>query len=633
MTQLALLGRRGFGAYFWTQFLGAFNDNVFRNALVILIAFRSWSIAGLEPGAVVALAGGVFILPFVLLSPLAGQVADALPKSTLIRWTKAAEVVIMLAAAAAFAWAGLGLLLGVLFLMGAQSAAFGPVKYGILPELVDDDDLVGANALVETGTFLAILLGTITGGLLVAIGDTGPAWVSVVVVSTAAAGFAASLAVPPLAAANPGLPVARTFLGPLRETIGAARAVESVFLSILGLSWFWFFGSALLALLPTWTRDVLGAGEGVVTTFLALFCLGVAAGSLLCERLSDHKVELGLVPLGSLGMSLFAADLFLAGTPGVASPAIRDVTAFLATPGSWRLMADLALLALFGGLYTVPLYAFIQHRTDAAVRARVIAGNNVMGALFMVASALVIAGFQEAGLSIPQTFLALAVMNAAVAFYVYKVVPEFLFRFLAWILAHVLYRLRTEGREHVPETGPALLVCNHVSFVDWLVIASACKRPVRFVMHHGFLAIPGLGFFFRDAKVIPIASARESGDVLAAAFDRIAAELEAGEVVCIFPEGRLTTDGALAPFRPGIERIVARTPVPVVPMALVGLWGSFFSHKDGAALRRPFRRVWSRIRLVIGPPVPPAEVRADDLACRVAELGGFEPPAPYAPAA
>jgi len=261
----------------------------------------------------------------------------------------------------------------------------------------------------------------------------------------------------------------------------------------------------------------------------------------------------------------------------------------------------------------------------------VIAGNNVMGALFMVASAIVIAAFQESGLSIPQTFLALGLMNAAVAFYVYKVVPEFLFRFLAWVLAHVLYRLRTEGRDHIPDTGPALLVCNHVSFIDWLIVASACKRPARFVMYHGFLELPLLGVFFRDAKVIPIASARESGDVLAAAFDRIAEALEAGEVVCIFPEGKLTSDGELAPFRPGVERIVARTPVPVVPMALIGLWGSYFSRKDGAAFRRPFRRVWSRIRLVIGPPVPAAEVRADDLARRVAALGGFAPPASATP--
>jgi 1-acyl-sn-glycerol-3-phosphate acyltransferase len=630
VTALGLLRGRRFGAYFWTQFLGAFNDNVFRNALVILIAFRSWSIAGLAPGAVVAVAGGVFIVPFFLFSPLAGEVADALPKSTVIRWTKAAEVLIMLGAAAAFAWGGLAILLVVLFFMGAQSAAFGPVKYGILPELVADDDLVGANALVETGTFLAILLGTITGGLLIGLGAAGPAWVSVVVVGVAAAGFAASLAVPALAPADAHLRIARNPLAPLGETIRSARAVHSVFLSILGLSWFWFFGSALLALLPTYTRDVLGAGEGVVTTFLALFCVGVAAGSMLCERLSEHKVELGLVPLGSLGMSVFAFDLFLARSPGLPSGATRDLAAFLATTGSRRIMADLALLALFGGLYTVPLYAFIQHRSDVAMRARVIAGNNVMGALFMVASAIVIAVFQEAGLSIPETFLALAVMNAAVACYVYTVVPEFLFRFLAWILAHVLYRLKTEGREHIPDTGAVLLVCNHVSFVDWLVIASACKRPARFVMHRAFLDLPLLGFFFRDAKVIPIASARESEDVVAAAFDRIAAELEAGEVVCIFPEGRLTTDGELGPFRPGVERIVARTPVPVVPMALVGLWGSFFSRKDDAAFRRPFRRVWSRIRLVIGAPVPPTEVRADDLARRVAALGGFTPPAPPA---
>jgi 1-acyl-sn-glycerol-3-phosphate acyltransferase len=520
----------------------------------------------------------------------------------------------------------LGPLLIILGFMGAQSAFFGPVKYGILPELVDDDELVGANALVETGTFVAILLGTILGGVLIGFGETGPEWVGVAVVSIAALGVATSLFVPPRPAASPELHVGASPIAPLVETLTLARSVRSVFLSILGLGWFWFFGSAVIALLPTYTKNVLYGTEQVVTLFLALFCLGVAVGSLLCERLSERKVELGLVPLGSIGMTLFAVDLFFVGTPERASDAPLALWAFLAAPSSWRIMADLAGLAVFSGFYTVPLYALIQHRTEPGIRARVIAGNNIIGATFMVAEAIIVAALVAAGLAIPTIFLVMGLLNAAVAVYIYKLIPEFLFRFLAWLLAHVLYRLKTEGRDHIPEEGPALLVCNHVSFIDWLVIASACKRPARFVMHHGFMKIPLLGVFFRDAKVIPIASARESTDMLAQAFDRIAEELDAGEVVCIFPEGKLTADGELDVFRPGVERIVARTPVPVVPMALVGLWGSYFSRKDGAAFRRPFRRVWSRIRLVIGPPVPPEEARANDLAERVATLGGFTPP-------
>jgi hypothetical protein len=626
MGQLELLRTRRFAGIFWTQFLGAFNDNLLKNALVILIAYRSLSVLGLAPESLVALCGGLFILPFFLFSATAGELADRFAKHRLVRAVKTVEIAIMCAAAAGFWSENLWLLLAALFLMGTHSSIFGPVKYSILPQLLTPDELVGGNALVEMGTFLAILLGTIGGGVAVAWGEPGLHVLGVTMLCVSFTGLTTSFLVPAVPAQNPTLRIDPNPLRPTLESFRLTRRTRSVFLAVLGASWFWFYGSIVLSMLPTYSRDVLHASENVVTLFLAAFCVGIGAGSLLCEVLSGRKLELGLVPLGSLGMTLFALDLFLVGAPVSAPAELLSIRDFLARPAGVRITLDLLLLALFSGFFIVPLTTFIQERTASEERSRVIAGGNILSALFMVLASLLLVGLLAAHLTIPHVFLVLAVLNAAASFYVYKVLPEFFFRFVAWIVASVMYRLEVVGRERIPDEGPAVLVCNHVSFVDWLVIASACKRPIRFVMYHGLFKAPLAGWFFRDAKAIPIAPAHESVSTMRAAFDAVARELEAGELVCIFPEGKITSDGEMNPFKPGIEKIVQRTPVPVVPMALCGMWGSFFSRKGGAAMRRPFRRFWSRIRLVVGEPVPPQDVRAADLARRVATLGGFTEP-------
>ena len=626
MGQSSLLRTRRFAGIFWTQFLGAFNDNLLKNALVILIAYRSLSVLGLSPETLVALCGGLFILPFFLFSATAGELADRFAKHRLVRIVKMVEIAIMGVAAVGFWQTNLWLLLGALFLMGTHSSIFGPVKYSILPQLLEPDELVAGNALVEMGTFLAILLGTIGGGIAVSWGDPGLAVLGGFMIAVAASGVATSFLVPAVPAQNPTLRIDPNPVRPTIESIQLTRKVHSVFLAVLGMSWFWFYGSMVLAMLPTYSRDVLHASEHVVTLFLALFCVGIGTGSLLCELLSGRKLELGLVPLGSIGMTVFAFDLFLVGAPGAASGELLGIGQFLASAGGIRIALDLLLIALFSGFFIVPLNTFIQDRSDASERSRVIAGGNIVSALFMVAASGLLVALLAAHLTIPHVFLVLAVLNAAASIYVYKVLPEFLFRFVAWIIATVMYRLKVVHPERLPEEGAAVLVCNHVSFVDWLIVASSCKRPIRFVMYHGFFKPWYLRWFFRDAKAIPIAPAHESMATMRAAFDRIARELEDGELVCIFPEGKITSDGALNAFKPGVEMIVRRTPVPVIPLALVGLWGSFFSRKGGKAMTRPFRRVWSRIELVVGEPVPPAEVSAPDLARRVAALAGVEPP-------
>jgi len=608
-----------FWSFFWTQFLGALNDNLFKNALVIAVTYRSMTVAGLAPGQIVALCGALFILPFVLFSTLAGQLADRCRKDTLVRVVKAAELPIMGLAAWGFARASLPLLLAALFLMGAQSSFFGPVKYSILPQLLPAARLTAGNALVETGTFLAVLAGTIAGGVAIGHGTT---LVSLAVLTVALAGWLASWRLPRLAAASPQLRISLDPVRPLLATLRAARQSRPLWLAMRGISWFWCVGAVLLSLLPDYGKTVLRVDEQVVTLLLALVCIGIAAGSWLCARLSRGRLELGVIPLGALGMALAAFDLCRCRIPELAAD-VAGIAGFLAAPGCLRIAVDHFLLAASGGLFVVPLYTLLQEHSQPTHRSRVIAASNILGALFMVASALLLAALLGAGMSIPDIFALLAVLNAAVALYAYRVAPEFVYRFAAAALMRLLYRLRIEGAENIPARGAAIVVANHVSFIDWLLIAGASPRPPRFVMYHGFQRLPLLGWFFRDAKVIPIAPQHESAATLESAFDRIAAALEAGELVCLFPEGKLSRDGCMNEFRSGVERVVRRTPVPVVPIAIRGMWGSFFSHKDGRALRRPFRRVWSRVSLVISPQVEAAEVSAAVLAARVAELGGF----------
>jgi 1-acyl-sn-glycerol-3-phosphate acyltransferase len=620
-SQFGLLKQRRFGPFFGTQFLGAFNDNLFKNALIVLLTFQAAQWTTLQPELLANLAAGIFILPFFLFSATAGQLADKYDKALLARLVKVFEIAIMGIAGLGFWLHSLNVLLFCLFLLGLHSTLFGPVKYAILPQHLREEELVGGNALIEAGTFVAILLGTLVGGLLAGI-DGGTAWITAGCLAIAVAGYLASRGVPPAPAPDPGI---RVNLNPLTETwrnINFARDNRSVFLSILGISWFWLFGALLLAQFPAYAKNVLGGAETSVTLLLATFTLGIGIGSLLCERLSAKQVEIGLVPFGSIGLTVFGLDL------AFASPAAPPATALailplLGQPGTLHVLFDLFAIGLFGGFFIVPLYALVQLRSAAAHRARIIAANNIMNALFMVIGAAAAAGLLGAGLSIPALFAVAALCNAAVAVFIYGLVPEFLLRFIVWLLVHSIYRLDKRGIEHIPESGPALLVSNHVSFVDALVITAACRRPIRFVMDHRIFRWPILSFVFRAGRAIPIAAAKEDPALLEQAFDDVSAALANGELVCVFPEGRITEDGELGPFRPGIARILERNPVAVVPIGLSGLWGSIFSRRDRTGLAklrtaRPSRR----ILLAVGEAVAAVQAAPDDLRERVLLLRG-----------
>ena len=619
-----MLGERRFGPFFWTQFLGAFNDNVLKNALIILVTYQAARFSGpgggaTRPGVLVNLAAGLFILPFFLFSATAGQIADRMEKATLIRAIKIAEIAIMALAAWGFVAGSLYALLGALFCMGLHSTFFGPVKYSILPQNLRDTELVGGNALVESGTFVAILAGTIVGGYLAALPDKGPLAAAVGGVTVAMIGFAVSCLIPRSPAAAPDL---RIDWNPVRETwrnFAFIREKRTLFLSILGISWFWLYGALFLSQFPEYAKTVLGGAESSVTALLAIFSIGVGAGSLLCERLSDRRIEIGLVPFGSIGLTLLGIDFYYA-SQALLTRELASVWALLYAPGHLHVTLDLFLMGVFGGFYIVPLYALVQSRTEQSHVARVIAANNILNAVFMVAGAFAAIALLELDYSVTQILLAASLLNAVVAIYIYSLVPEFLMRFMVWMLIHSVYRLQKSGLERIPETGPAILVCNHVSYVDALVIAAACRRPIRWVMHHRIFHIPGLRFFFKTVKAIPIAPAKEDAGLLERAYQEIARALAQGELIGLFPEGQLTTDGEMAQFRSGIQRILQQSPVPVVPVALSGLWRSLFARNRDKL--RHITRLFPRIRLRVGEPISPAAVTPESLHAEVLALRG-----------
>ena len=480
MNPLRLLGQKKFAPLFWVQFLGAFNDNLYKTGLVLLITMQAASES--DAGFYVNLGSALFILPFLLFAAISGQLADKFEKSFLIRLTKAFEVAIMLCGAAALFSGSFSYLLGVLFLMGAQSSLFGPLKYSILPQHLADDELVAGNGLIEMGTFLAILLGTIGAGLLLDLGVHGVA-ASVVFVSIL--GWLCSHYIPVAPAADPALELSPN---PLRETFNLWRLASqhrTVFLSILGISWFWFFGAIILAQLPSFTKFVLYGNQQVVTLMLAMFSLSIGLGALFCERLSRGEVEIGLVPFGALGMTLFSLDLYLMDYP-LAGP-IVGLGDFFAPRGPFvatRLLFDIAGIGIFGSFFIVPLYALIQQRSDERYRSRIVAANNLINSVFMVASALLTMALYKLGVGTVGVFGVIALLNLVVSLYIFSLVPEFAMRFGLWLLASTIYKLKYQGRNHLPRRGAALLICNHISFIDWLIITAACNRPVRFVMDH-----------------------------------------------------------------------------------------------------------------------------------------------------
>ena len=620
--QFDLLKTRRFAPFFLTQLLGAFNDNVFRNATLVLITAHM-GLSLTEQSLYTNLAPALFILPFFFFSATAGQLAEKYEKTRIIRAVKIFEIVVMSIAAWGFYSHHAALLLVVLFLMGLHSTVFGPIKYSILPQALHPEELVGGNGLVETGTALAILFGMMLGGSLMIDAGRGPLLASIAVIGIAVIGYLASRAIPK---AEPTAPDLKINWNPISEswrTLQLCRKQKAVFNSVLGISWFWFFGTALTAQLPVYAEKHLGGGSSLYLLALGVFSVGTGIGSLLCEKLSQRTVEIGLVPLGALGISAFGIDLYFARS-GLAPQTGLDFLSFLHAAGSIRIMVDLLFIGLFGGFFLVPLFALVQSRTPRSELSRVIAGNNILNAIFIVSAAVFgIVSQQFLHWSIPQFFLVIALLNAVVAIYIFSIVPEFFLRFLAWIYIHIMYRLDVQGVEdNVPDEGPALLVCNHVSYMDALLLSSAIPRPIRFVMYYKIFNTPLASWAFKAGRAIPIAGQHEDAELMRRAFNEVNKALAEGELVCIFPEGRLTTDGEIGAFKTGMQHILETRPVPVVPMAIRGMWASIFSRKGVKSYWRIPGRIRAHVSILAEVPVDGATAKAADLEAKVKAMRG-----------
>ncbi|MCA3236960.1 MAG: MFS transporter [Curvibacter sp.] len=624
--QFALLKQRRFAPFFWTQFAGAANDNLFKFAFTVMVTYQL-SVGWLPPALAGLVIGALFILPFVLFSATSGQLSDKYNKTRLMRFTKDLEIAIMLIAAWGFIMGQVAVLLGCIFLMGLQSTIFGPVKYAYLPEVLKERELTGGNGMIEMGTFVAILLGNVVGGLVVAMPEVGHQNVAIACVAVAIVGRLTAARIPMVPAADPTL---RINWNPFTETwrnLQLAHGNIVVYRSLLGISWMWFFGAVFLSQFPSFAKEVLHGNEQVASFLLVVFSIGIGTGSLLCELLSRRHVEIGLVPLGAIGMSVFAIDLYFA-SRGLPEAELMGLSAFLAQPAHWRIMADLLLLSLFAGLYSVPMYALIQLRSPATHRARIIAANNILNAIFMVVSSVLAGLLLALGATIPQIFLAVGLANAVVGAYIFLLVPEYLLRFVAWVMTHFVYRFKVRGEENIPTTGPAILACNHVSFVDAVLLMAASPRPIRFIMDHRIFKIPVLGWLFKLAKAIPIAPRAEDPEAYEAAFKAAAQVLKEGDLLAIFPEGGITKDGTLQEFKGGLMKILEQQPVPVIPMALTNLWGSYFSRIEQVqgkptAMSKPLRRgLFNRVGLNVGAAIKPEDVQLGALRERVAALLG-----------
>mgnify|MGYP000187927148 CR=1 FL=1 len=618
MSQSSLLKSKNFLPFFSTQFLGAFNDNIFKNTLMLMLTYNVSESLGMNTLLVLNLAAVLFILPFLLFSSIAGQVTDKYEKSSLIRKIKLIEIVIMLGAAVGLIFEQYYLLLFLLFLMGAQSSFFGPAKYAILPQHLKPEELVGGNALVQMGTFVSILLATIGAGIIMQF-DANLIITATMVVGLAILGYLSSRSIPYGAPSDSQLKISFNPISTSFALISKTRETRSIFLAIMAISWFWFLGASYLTQFPSFSKDVLHGDASLVTLLLAVFSIGIGFGSMLCEKLSGQHVELGIVPLGALGMTLFGIDLYFA-IPDRPDTAISWLM-FLNEAANWRLLIDLAGIGISGGIFIVPLNAFVQFRSEEKYRARTIAVINIMNAVFLVASGLI--GMLFLGildLTIVDFFLVLAIMNLVVSAYIFYQINEFVARFIVWVLSHTIYRVNVKDLYNIPKTGPAVLVCNHVSYVDALLIAGTCPRPIRFVMDHNIFKSPFMGWFFRIVNAIPIAPIHQNEQTYHQAFDSVSSALKNDELVCIFPEGKLTKTGEMNPFKSGIETIIRRDAVPVIPLALQGLWGSYFSHKGGTAFTTAPKRFWSKVNVLASEAILPENVSAQGLQDRVQGL-------------
>jgi acyl-[acyl-carrier-protein]-phospholipid O-acyltransferase / long-chain-fatty-acid--[acyl-carrier-protein] ligase len=577
--QFALLKTRRFLPLFITQFLGAFNDNTFKSAMLVLFTYRLAGHVGINPQILVTLAAGIFILPFFLFSATAGEVADKFEKSRLISLIKFIEIILMVSAAAGFFCQNITVLMVVLFSLGMHATFFGPLKYALLPEHLQEDELIAGNGLIEAGTFLSILLGTIFGGLFI-LYPQGEIIISFMVIVVAVTGYATSLMIPRTANRDATLKLHFNIVKETVALIHYSRQRWDIYLCILGISWFWLFGSIFLNEFPVLAKNTLNADQNVATFFFALFSIGLAIGAMLCNKLLKGKVHATYVPLGALGMSIFTIDLYFAATHFVATGALLNISQFLSGFSGWRITFDLLLITISCGLFTVPLYTILQQRSPKEHCARVIASNNVMNALFMVAGALATMVMLKMGLTVAKVFLFVAIVNTLVAVYVCKLLPDVFIRSFFRTLLMFLYRVKIVGLKNYENAGSrVVIVANHTSFIDALMLAIFLPDKLTFAVNTVTAQKWWIKLFMRLVVSFPIDPTNPM------AIKSLIEYVEDDKRVVIFPEGRLTMTGALMKIYEGPGLVADKSNAELLPIRI-----------DGAQLT-PFSRLRGKVRI------------------------------------
>ncbi len=618
--QFPLLLQRRLGPLWICQLANSLNNQFLRAATLWILSGKAYAVLGVPSVRTATVA--LFVVPAILFAAIAGQIVDRLDRARAVVIAQSVGLLASVGAIYGLATGHGSLVLACVAAAGLQSTLFAPAQGALLRQHLGDTELTPGNGLMTAGRQIAMLLSML---LLMATMD-GPSASGILIPALAASavvGWAAAFGIPTSPAPCPGLRISWNPVGALRVTILAALADRNVYLAILGVSWFWFTHLVFLVNLPAYATEVIGASALALTVLVMTPLMGLMLGALLCQPASGRRVELGLVPLGALGMALAGMGFYI-NSPEAAPTSARSLSELLGSATYLRCLFDLALFGLAAGLYVVPLYALIQQIAPRERLGRVLGGMMLYSLLFVT---LALGGAQwlrSEGLSVHAVVLMAVLLQFSVSIYIFLLLPEFLLRLLMWLLVHTFYRVNASGLERVPPEGPVILVCNHVSYLDALVIGAMIRRPVRFVMHRYIFKIPIMRTVFRLAKAIPIVSGKKDPEGLRFALDQVSRELSAGRVVAVFPEGMLTRDGDIGVFRSGIERMVERNPVPVIPMALQGLWGSFYSFAEGEPMAHwpRFRPRWSRIGLHIGEPIPPGDVTADLLRERVAALRG-----------
>ncbi|MEE8205885.1 MAG: MFS transporter, partial [Nitrospinaceae bacterium] len=586
--QFDLLKTRRFLPLFVTQFLGAFNDNAFKNALVILITYVTAEKAGLNSQIMVTLAAGIFILPFFLFSATAGQLADKYEKTFLIRIIKLVEILLMIGAAAGFLMESVSFLMTVLFLMGTQSTFFGPIKYGILPEKIEEDELIGGNGLIEAGTFVSILIGTIVGGLLI-LTEYGILLLSGMVIGVALLGWVSSFYIPQGKPASPDLKVDYNLIRETWSIVSHTRQNREIFLSILGISWFWLVGATFLAQFPTYAKDIIGGNEQLVTLFLTVFTLGVGIGSLLCNQMLKGEIEATFVPLGIAGVSLFTVDLYFASQQSFINIGEELIGAgeFLSHLTSWRILGDLFMVSVCSGIYIVPLYAIIQSRSDATYRSRTIASNNIINALFMVVSAVATVLMLTLGFNVTQVFLTMALMNAAVAVYACQLLPAALVKSILYWVFNAFYKVEVRGMGNYKaiQQEKVIIVANHLSFLDAALIATYFPSRLTFAINTKVAQHWLVKRFINLMKTFPLDPTNPM------ATKSLIESITNKNHVVIFPEGRITVTGSLMKVYEGSGMIADKSGAHILPVRIDGAQYTPFSRLKGKIRTRWFPQI------------------------------------------